>query len=264
MTKRFISKLRQVLAGENGMGKDPKQEDATTEAPLDAPPNGSGLVMADGEPISEVAEAVSPQDTAIVSEVVSEASETEHAQPSTIEPVPTVSVEQFESVQKEKQDLYDRLLRKQAEFDNFRKRTEKEKIESYDFAVANFILGLLPALDGLERGLSVTEGETVESYKKGIELILKQLRDQLASAGVQPIRVTGKMFDPNFHQAVMREESAVLPENEIIEEMQRGYTFKDRLLRPSMVKVAVAPPQAQVEEPAAPVEAAGNESETVE
>ncbi len=119
-------------------------------------------------------------------------------------------MEQFEALQKEKQDLYDRLLRKQAEFDNFRKRTEKEKIESYDFAVANFILGLLPALDGLERGLSVTEGETVESYKRGIELILKQLRDQLASAGVQPIRVTGKMFDPNFHQAVMREESASL------------------------------------------------------
>ncbi|HVQ64696.1 MAG TPA: nucleotide exchange factor GrpE, partial [Terriglobia bacterium] len=102
------------------------------------------------------------------------------------------------------------------------------------------------------------------SYKRGIELILKQLRDQLASAGVQPIRVTGKMFDPNFHQAVMREESTVLPENEIIEEMQRGYTFKDRLLRPSMVKVAVAPAQILVEEPVAPVEDAGNESEAVD
>jgi len=264
MTKRFISKLRQVLAGEHGMGKDPTQEDATTEAPLDAPSNGSGMAVADGNPTSEVAEPLSPQDTAIVSEVVSDASETDQAQSSAIEPVPAVSVEQFESLQKDKQDLYDRLLRKQAEFDNFRKRTEKEKIESYDFAVANFILGLLPALDGLERGLSVTEGETVESYKRGSELILKQLRDQLTSAGVQPIRVTGKMFDPNFHQAVMREESAVLPENEIIEEMQRGYTFKDRLLRPSMVKVAVAPAEAQVEEPAAPAEAAGNEPEAVD
>jgi len=246
------------------MGKDPKQEDATAQVPQDPPQNGGGLAVADGDLTSEVAEPLSPQDTAIVPEVVSETSETEEAQSSAPEPVPTVSAEQFEALQKEKQDLYDRLLRKQAEFDNFRKRTEKEKIESYDFAVANFILGLLPALDGLERGLSVTEGETVESYKRGIELILKQLRDQLASAGVQPIRVTGKMFDPNFHQAVMREESAVLPENEIIEEMQRGYTFKDRLLRPSMVKVAVAPAQAQVEEPSAPAEAAGNESEAVE
>jgi len=264
MTKRFISKLRQVLAGENKMGKDPNQEEASTQVPLDAPPNGGGLAVADGGPTSEAAEPLSPEDTAIAPEAVSETSETDQAPPSAVEPPPTVSVEQFEALQKEKQDLYDRLLRKQAEFDNFRKRTEKEKIESYDFAVANFILGLLPAIDGLERGLSVTEGETVESYKKGIELILKQLRDQLASAGVQPIRVTGKMFDPNFHQAVMREESAVLPENEIIEEMQRGYTFKDRLLRPSMVKVAVTPVQVHAEEPAASGAAAGDESEAVE
>jgi molecular chaperone GrpE len=264
MTKRFISKLRQVIAGENRMGKDPTQEDASTQEPLDAPPNGSGLAVADGGPLSEATESPSPQDSAIAPEVVSEASETDQAPTSAIEPAPTVSPEQFEALQKEKEDLYDRLLRKQAEFDNFRKRTEKEKIESYDFAVANFILGLLPALDGLERGLSVTEGETVESYKRGIELILKQLRDQLASAGVQPIRVTGKMFDPNFHQAVMREESAVLPENEIIEEMQRGYTFKDRLLRPSMVKVAVRPVEAPVDESEAPAEAAGNEPEAVD
>jgi molecular chaperone GrpE len=246
------------------MGKNPNQEDVSTQMPLDAPPNGSGLAVADSGPTSEAAEPVAPQDSAITPEVVSETSETDQARTSAIEPVPTVSMEQFEALQREKQDLYDRLLRKQAEFDNFRKRTEREKLESYDVAVANFILGLLPALDGLERGLSVTEGETVESYKKGIELILKQLRDQLASAGVQPIRVTGKMFDPNFHQAVMREESAVLPENEIIEEMQRGYTFKDRLLRPSMVKVAVTPAQTEVEEPAAPADAAGNEPEAVE
>ena len=246
------------------MGNDPKQEDETTQVPLDEAQNGSGLAVADSCPTPEGVEPLSPEETAMEPEVVSETSETDEAAQSAAIEVPTVSVEQFEALQKEKQDLYDRLLRKQAEFDNFRKRTEKEKTESYDFAVANFILGLLPALDGLERGLSVTEGETVESYKRGIELILKQLRDRLASAGVQPIRVTGKMFDPNFHQAVMREESAVLPENEIIEEMQRGYTFKDRLLRPSMVKVAVAPAQSEVEEPVAPAEAAASESEAVE
>jgi len=246
------------------MGEDREQEDASTQVPLDAPLNGNGLAVAEESTTVEAAVPLSPQDTAVVPEAVSETSEADQAAAAAAEPGLAVSAEQFEALQKEKQELYDRLLRKQAEFDNFRKRTEREKIESYDFAVANFILGLLPALDGLERGLSVTEGETVESYKKGIELILKQLRDQLASAGVQPIRVTGKMFDPNLHQAVMREESAVLPENEIIEEMQRGYTFKDRLLRPSMVKVAVPPAQAQVEEPAAPAEAAGNESEAID
>ena len=238
------------------MGEDRKQEDSSTQMPSDESQSGSTLAVAEDTATAEAAAPLSAP------ELVSETGEP--AEAATPEPVPAVSTEQFEALQKEKQELYDRLLRKQAEFDNFRKRTEKEKIESYDFAVANFILGLLPALDGLERGLSVTEGETVESYKKGIELILKQLRDQLASAGVQPIRVTGKMFDPNFHQAVMREETALLPENEIIEEMQRGYTFKDRLLRPSMVKVAVAPAAAPVEEPEAPAEVSETDSEAVE
>jgi molecular chaperone GrpE len=195
--------------------------------------------------------------------VVADGAEAGEAAASAGQAISGVSVEQYEALRKEKEDLYNRLLRKQAEFENFRKRTEREKIESYDFAVSNFVLGLLPALDGLERGLSVTEGETVESYKKGIELILKQLRDQLAAAGVQPIRVTVQLFDPNFHQAVMREESSVLADNEIIEEMQRGYTFKDRLLRPSMVKVAVTPSQPAGEEPAAPPEDVGSEPEAV-
>ncbi len=155
--------------------------------------------------------------------------------------------ENLASLQRDRDEQYDRLLRKQAEFENFRKRTEKEKQEFYDFALAKFLLGLLPVIDGLERGLSVSEGETIEGYRRGIELILKQLRDLLSSAGVQPIRATGQMFDPNLHQAVLREESSVLPENEIIEEMQRGYTFKDRLLRPSMVKVSVPVPAPIIE-----------------
>ncbi len=163
-----------------------------------------------------------------------------------------VPLAKFAALQVEKDELYDKLLRKQAEFENFRKRTEKEKQEYYDFALSRFIQGLLPTLDGLERGLSVTEGETVESYKKGIELILKQLRDHLAATDVQPIRATGQMFDPNLHQAVMREENAVLPENEIIEELQRGYTFKERLIRPSMVKVAVPVPALEPETAAEP------------
>ena len=86
-----------------------------------------------------------------------------------------------------------------------------------------------------------------KAFRKGNELILKQFRDQLWSAGIQPIRSMGKIFDPNYHQAVMREESSTLAENEIIEEYQRGYLFKDRLLRPSMVKVATAPPSAESE-----------------
>lgn len=251
------------------MGEDPKQEDTVVQAPSDPPLNGNvqgaGLAVADETATVEPEEPPS-QDSEVAPEEASQPTEAEETAP-LIAVDTTVSLEQIESRQKEKQELYERLLRKQAEFDNFRKRTEREKTESFDFAVANFIQGLLPAIDGLERGLSVTEGETVESYKKGIELILKQLRDLLASAGVQPIRAMGKMFDPNFHQAVLREESSVLPENEIIEEMQRGYTFKDRLLRPSMVKVAVAPAVAaepEAAEPEASPAAVKNESETVE
>jgi len=150
-----------------------------------------------------------------------------------------VPFEKFQEVVDAREKLYDRFLRKQAEFENFRKRTEKEKQEFYDFALSSFIKGLLPVLDGLDRGLYPHEGETVESYKKGMELILKQFRDVLSSVGLQPIRAIGTIFDPNYHQAVITEENSNLAENEVIEELQRGYIFKDRLLRPSMVKVAV-------------------------
>jgi molecular chaperone GrpE len=185
-------------------------------------------------------------DSSSVSETSSSAVESpeEKEEGATEELVPLAKVT---ALQKERDELYDKLLRKQAEFENFRKRTEKEKQEFYEFALAKFLVGLLPALDGLERAMSVSERETVQSFRKGIELILKQLRDHLSVAGVQPIRAMGQMFDPNLHQAVLREETASLPENEIIEEMQRGYTFKERLLRPSMVKVAVPPVSATEE-----------------
>jgi molecular chaperone GrpE len=150
-----------------------------------------------------------------------------------------VPFEKFQEVLQAKDQLYDRFLRKQAEFENFRKRMERDKQEFYDFALSNFIKDVLPIIDGLERGLYVSESDNVESYKKGIELILKQFRDVLATVGLQPIRAIGTIFDPNYHQAVIREENNMLAENEIIEELQRGYTYKDRLLRPSMVKVAV-------------------------
>ncbi len=158
--------------------------------------------------------------------------------------VPAAVVRQL---QHEKDDLYDRLLRKQAEFENFRKRLERDKQDLRDYALLQFIKDLLPVIDGLERGLEAPDGEGVENFKKGLELILKQLREVLAVAGLQPIRAVGRIFDPNYHQAVLREETVLLAENEVIEELQRGYTFKDRLLRPSMVKVAVPVASGQVE-----------------
>ena len=119
---------------------------------------------------------------------------------------------------------------------------EREKQEFLEFALYQFLKDIFPIIDSLERALNAPDGETVDSFKKGIELVMKQFREVLSSAGLQPIRAMGRVFDPNYHQAIFREENGRFMENEIIEEMQRGYTFKDRLLRPSMVKVATSPP----------------------
>ena len=152
-----------------------------------------------------------------------------------------VSLEEYQGLQKQKDELFERFLRKQAEFENFRKRVEREKQEFLDYALFQFVRDLLPVLDSLERALHAPDGESVEDHKKGIELVLKQLRDLLSSAGLQPIRSLGRLFDPHYHQAMLREESDRYTDNEVIEEFQRGYIFKDRLLRPAMVRVAVAP-----------------------
>lgn len=240
------------------MGEDFKPEnDVTVPCEPACPTNGEAA----GAPVvvaEETLQATGSPATADLAELSENGTPTLEA-PSDSSDVAAPAEEQvplakFTALQNERDELYDKLLRKQAEFENFRKRTEREKQEHYDFALAKFIQGLLPTLDGLERGLSVSEGETVDSYKKGIELILKQLRDHLAAADLQPIRATGQMFDPNLHQAVMREENPVLLENEIIEELQRGYTFKDRLLRPSMVKVAVPVPASETEPAPGPAE----------
>ncbi|MEW5978183.1 MAG: nucleotide exchange factor GrpE [Acidobacteriota bacterium] len=176
----------------------------------------------------------------------------------------SISADQYAQLQGERDELYDRLLRKQAEFENFRKRTDKEKQEFYDFALLGFVRELLPILDGLERSLYAPDGESVESHKKGIELVLKQFRETLSQSGLQPIRAMGKIFDPNYHQAVLREECTGLAENEVIEELQRGYTFRERLLRPSMVKVAVPPPTSSADMPTVPTEPNGDQNESTE
>ena len=136
----------------------------------------------------------------------------------------------------EKEEIWDRFLRKQAEFENFRKRMAREKEEVLQFAAMETVRALLPVLDDFERALQAPA--EAEEYRKGIELIHKRLYDTLVQAGLTPIESIGKRFDPHFHQAV----DTVKGEQEeqtIVEEYQRGYEFKGRLLRPAMVKVAV-------------------------
>jgi molecular chaperone GrpE len=230
-----------------------QDQNLTTEEQLASVPSSSEIQKESGQVGLDSDHEFPPADESGADEPAQEFQSSSEPAEEVQQPIPEDSVadlkgleasdqpEQIVRLRQEKDSLYDRLLRKQAEFENFRKRTEKEKQEFYEYALGSFIQSLFPVLDGLERSISVQEGETIESYRKGIELVLKQFRDVMWAAGVQPIRSMGKMFDPNFHQAVMREESTALPENEIIEEYQRGYMFKDRLLRPSMVKVAVAP-----------------------
>jgi molecular chaperone GrpE len=142
--------------------------------------------------------------------------------------------------QQERDELYERLLRTTAEFDNYRKRVERERRDVQERAAAGLLEELLPIVDDLERALQVEAGAEAEAYRKGVEIILKQLQDLLARRGVTPIDALGTTFDPHVHQAVSYEPHAGSAEGEVIEELRRGYRLGDRLLRPSMVKVAQA------------------------
>jgi molecular chaperone GrpE len=137
----------------------------------------------------------------------------------------------------EKAELENRLLRARAEFDNARRRGERERSEYLQFAALDLVRDVLPVLDDFERALKV---ETVDSsYAKGVELIYQRLYECLKKIGLEPIESAGKKFDPNLHQAVDRVETEDAEDQTILDEYQRGYNFKGRLLRPAMVRVAV-------------------------
>jgi molecular chaperone GrpE len=142
-------------------------------------------------------------------------------------------------LKQEKQELYDRLLRKQAELDNFRKRVQREKEEFLQHANADLIRALLPVLDGFERALAHRDSSTPEQFSQGVELIYRELLETLNRAGVNPIETEGRTFDPHLHQAVETVKSLAHRDQEIVEELQRGYRLRNRLLRPAIVKVAV-------------------------
>jgi molecular chaperone GrpE len=143
-------------------------------------------------------------------------------------------------LRQERDDHYDRLLRLTAEFDNYRKRVERERRETFERAAASIIEDLLPIVDDFERALDADAGPGAEPYKKGVEIIHRQLADLLTRRGVTAIETVGADFDPHLHQAVAYEPAPGAREGEVIEELRRGYKLGDRLLRPAMVKVAKA------------------------
>jgi molecular chaperone GrpE len=147
---------------------------------------------------------------------------------------------ELEKAQAERATYLDRAARLQAEFDNFRKRNAKEQQDFREYALADALKTLLPILDSLDRALK-TNTVSLEDFRSGIELIDKQFHDALAKLGVQPVPAAGEPFDPNLHQAVQMVETGDAADNHVIDELQRGYKLKDRLLRPAMVRVARNP-----------------------
>ena len=153
---------------------------------------------------------------------------------------PAAETDPLAELLREKDALQDRLLRTVAEFDNYRKRIERDRQDQASALVADAIEELLPIIDNLERALEAPIGSDAEVFRTGVELIHRQMTELLRQRGVKPIQTVGADFDPRFHQAVVQEASAEHREGEVMEELRKGYTLGERLLRPAMVKVAKA------------------------
>lgn len=139
---------------------------------------------------------------------------------------------------------WDRLLRAAADFENYKKRAARERQEAIKFANESLLARLIPALDNFDMALAAagnTEGGTIESLKKGIEMVYTQLKAALVEAGLEEIDATGQRFDPNFHEAVSQQESADVPEGHVLQQLRKGYKLRERLIRPASVVVAKKP-----------------------
>jgi molecular chaperone GrpE len=148
-------------------------------------------------------------------------------------------VAQRDQLLAEKTDLQDRLLRQRAEFDNYRRRAEGARSEYLQYAAMDLVREILPVLDDFERALKHETAD--QDYAKGVELIYQRLSEILKKQGLEPLETAGRQFDPNKHQAVQRVETDAAQDQGILDEFQKGYNFRGKLLRPAMVKVAVKP-----------------------
>lgn len=151
---------------------------------------------------------------------------------------PAAENPELQKLRAERETLLDRLARMQADFENSRKRAAREQQDFREYALADAIKALLPTLDSLERALQ-SGGQS--DLRSGVELIYKQLQDSLTKLGLRPIPAKGEPFDPRLHEAIEMVETTQAPDHQILQELQRGYKLKDRLLRPAMVKVASNP-----------------------
>lgn len=153
-----------------------------------------------------------------------------------VEQAPGERVSEVEKLRAERDVLVDRLARMQAEFDNARKRAQREQQDYRDYALTDTVKTLIPVMDSFDRALQSSPEKS--EFHSGVELIHKQLLDALTKIGVQPIAAKGQQFDPRFHEAIEMVDTEDAKDNEVIDELQRGYKLKERLLRPAMVRVA--------------------------
>jgi molecular chaperone GrpE len=156
-------------------------------------------------------------------------------------PVDPPAADEWAKLQAEKAELLQTLLRRQADFENYRKRVEREGLEASQRGVGKVIEDLLPALDAFERAIAAHDDPAYEEYRKGFELIYRQLWDVLARHGLVRIEAEGRHFDPHFHQAVERVETADHEDGSIVAVLQQGYTLRGRVIRPALVRVAAQP-----------------------
>ncbi len=191
------------------------------------------------------------QEEAVEETVETEEAAKEEAAEETVEEVSEETVQEgeekkslFGKKKKDKKDeqieeLTDKLKRQMAEFDNYRKRTEKEKTQMYEIGAKSIIEKILPVIDNFERGFaSVTEEDKANPFVEGMDKVYKQMMTVLGEMGVTPIEALGEEFNPDFHNAVMHVEDEEAGENVIVEEFQKGYLYKETVVRHSMVKVA--------------------------
>lgn len=150
----------------------------------------------------------------------------------------TLREAELKKIREERDTLFDRLARLQAEFDNYRKRSAKENADFRDYAVADTLRSLLPVIDNMALAVKNASASSPEDFRKGVELIHKQLQGVLEKMSVQRVPAQGEPFDPRYHEAIEVVESDEVPDHHVLEELQPGYRLKDRLLRPAMVRVA--------------------------
>ena len=190
---------------------------------------------------SETAEAAKPEAEEAEATAEEAAEENGEGEPAGEGPelTPRQAAKEIEKLRAETADFKDRYQRVFAEYDNFRKRTEKEKADIYAFAVRDVLQKMLPVLDNIERGLAqIPEEEKDDPIAQGMDKIHRQFEQCLSDVGAEPIEAVGKAFDPNFHNAVMHVDDDSVEDNTIVEELQRGYTYHGTVVRYAMVKVA--------------------------